>query len=75
MAIDPAQAWAKNVTIEYAKEVTINLGNFQNVKPSYKVSVELYDNINPHDAKEKIKKIVDSWLEQEIEEIQREARG
>lgn len=64
-----------NVRVEYTVEATINTGNFQNVKPGYRVSVDVPEGMHPEEARAKLKALVDPWLEADITEYQQEMRG
>lgn len=59
----------KDIVVEYHNEVTVNLGNFENQKPGYSLSATLEPGENPNDVRAKLRKTVDGWLEQEIDEI------
>ena len=61
-----------NVRVEYVVEATINIGNFQNVKPGYRVSADVPDDQHPAEVRAKLKALVDPWLEEDIEQYQRE---
>ena len=61
-----------NVRVEYVVEATINIGNFQNVKPGYRVSADVPDDQHPGEVRAKLKALVDPWLEEDIEQYQRE---
>lgn len=63
----------KNIVVTYAVDATVNLGNFENVKPHYAMSAELDDSENPTEAFDKIKTFVDSLLEAEIGSIKKGA--
>lgn len=58
----------ENVRIEYHAEVTINTGNFSNVKPGYALSADVAPGTNPDDARAELKRLVDGWLEEDIDE-------
>lgn len=64
----------KNVRVSYSISATINLGNFENIKPEYEISADVPDGVNPAVVREKLKRIVDSWLEQDVIEHKRDAR-
>ena len=70
--------------LKYGVEFTRNLGNFQNVKPSFELTVdvatseedEFEDQLNELDAiKNAIAEKVDAWLVQKVEELDEELRG
>ena len=58
-----------NVRIEYIVEATINTGNFQNIKPGYRVSADVPDGVHPGDVRAKLKALVDPWLQEDVDEI------
>lgn len=62
-----------NVRVEYIIDATINLGNFQNVKPGYRVSADVPDGVHPNEARAKLKALVDPWLEEDIDQHRSEA--
>lgn len=62
-----------NVRVEYSVDATINLGNFQNVKPGYKVSADVPDDQHPADVRAKLKALADKWLEEDIDQYRSEA--
>jgi len=64
-----------NVRVEYTVEATINTGNFQNVKPGYRVSADVPEGMHPEEARAKLKALVDPWLEADITEYHQEMRG
>lgn len=64
-------ATLKDVVVEYHNEVTINLGNFQNAKPGYRLSGTLEGGATKadiDDARAKFKSVVESWLEEDVKE-------
>lgn len=61
-----------NVRIEYHNDATINTGNFQNLRPGYTVSADVPEGVHPGVIRAKLKGLVDSWLEQDIEKIRAE---
>lgn len=60
----------KNINVEYHQEVTINLGDFQNIKPFYSMSAELEDGESPSEAFRKIRSLVEKMMEEEVSQIQ-----
>ena len=60
----------KNIKIEYHQEVTINLGNFQNIKPFYSMSAEVEEGESPADAFRKVRSLVEKLVEEEVAQIQ-----
>lgn len=61
-----------NVRVEYNAELTINTGNFNNVKPGYRVSADVPEGIHPSSVRDKLKALVDGWLEEDVNEIRSE---
>lgn len=59
-----------NVRVEYSIDATINTGNFQNVKPGYKISADVPEGVSPSVVRERLKATADAWLEQDIAEHQ-----
>lgn len=64
----------ENVRVEYSVEATINTGNFQNVRPGYRLSADLPAGMHPKDARARLKALADSWLEEDIEAIHKDMR-
>lgn len=64
-----------NVRVEHSAEITINTGNFQNIKPGYKVSADVPEGAHPSAVRAKLKALVESWLEEDVNEIQADIRG
>ncbi len=62
----------ENVRVEYSCEVTVNIGNFQNQKPGYRVSADVPAGTHPDIARAKIKALVDGWVESDVQDIQEE---
>lgn len=63
---------AKNVRVEYELSATINMQNFENQKPGYRVSADVPPGVHPDVVKEELKTLVEGWLEAEIKEIRGE---
>lgn len=61
-----------NVRVEYALEATINIGNFQNIKPGYVLSADVPEGMHPTEARNYLKSLVEKWLEEDVEEAQRD---
>lgn len=67
-----------DVVVEYHNEVTINVGNFENVKPGYRVSGTLAGKATKadlEDARAKLQAVVDGWLEADVEKIREELKN
>jgi hypothetical protein len=58
----------KDIVVEYRNEVTINIGNFENVKPGYTVRASVSEGEDVNSVRAKIKARVDGWLEEDIKE-------
>lgn len=59
---------AKNVRVEYQCEATINLGDFQNVKPMYKASADVPDGVHPNVVYNELKGLIDPLIQKDFEE-------
>lgn len=53
----------KNVRVEYGADATVNLGNFENVKPALKVAADVPDGEDPKDTIRELRELVDSFIE------------
>lgn len=62
----------KNIRVEYSVEATVNVGDFQNVRPGFTISADVPDGVSPTAVKNKLKQTADVWLEQRVEEIKAE---
>ena len=62
----------KNLTVAYSNEATVNIGNYQNVKHGYTLGAELEEGANPNDARAKLKATADRWLDEDIQQTQKE---
>lgn len=65
----------KNIRVEYSVEATINLGNFENIRPGYRISAEVPEGSNTREVRAQLKALADGWLEEDFEAIRAEARG
>ncbi len=63
--------------LKYGVEFTRNLGNFQNVKPNFELTVDAeFDSLEDLDViKEEIAKKVDQWLVDKVNELDEELAG
>jgi hypothetical protein len=59
----------KNVRVEYSLEATVNTGNFENLKPGYKLSADVPDGIHPDVIKKKLKALVEDWVAKDVADI------
>lgn len=64
-----------NIRIRYSSKMTVNIGNFQNLQPEYEMSADLEPGENPDEAFAKMKRKVDSLLEEDVLEILSEKNG
>lgn len=64
-----------NVRVEYSAEATVNLGNFENVKPGLKVSADVAEGESTKDVVRALRELVDSFIEHVVAEAKAEARG
>lgn len=66
-----------NVRVEHHVEATINLGNFQNVKPGYSISADVPDGVNPSEVAVKLRALTEKWLLEDIDNYraEMESRG
>lgn len=60
----------KNIKVEYRQEVTINLGDFQNIKPFYSMSAEVEEGEKPSDVFRRVRGLVEKLMEEEVSQIQ-----
>lgn len=64
-----------NVRVRHWAEVTVNTGNFENVRPGYEVSADVPDGVHPDEAKEKLKALVEKWIGEYVNEIHRDLKS
>ena len=57
-----------NIRVEVSGEVTVNLGNFENFKPGYRLSADVPKDSTPDEARAALREILDKWLEQDYVE-------
>jgi hypothetical protein len=62
-------------SIRYSAFYTRNLGNFENVKLGYELETDVPDGEKTNDVRERIKAKVQTWIQEDIEEVDREANG
>lgn len=62
----------KEIKIRVANGATINIGDFQNLRPEYEIQVTLADGVNPDEAKDKLQKKIDDWLESYVAGIRKQ---
>ena len=63
------------VRVEYSIEMTVNTGNFQNMKPGFKISADVPDDVHPGIILNKLEALAEHRLELKVNEIQAEAAG
>lgn len=64
----------KVTSVTYSLDATINIGDFENVKPSYSVTVEIEDGDDPDKVRAFAKNKVTAWMNSEYDEIQVELK-
>lgn len=62
----------ENVRVEFSTEVTVNTGNFTNVRPGYRLSADLPKDATLDEVRDFLKEKVETWLEEDIDEIRAE---
>jgi hypothetical protein len=62
----------ENVRVEFSLEVTINTGNFQNVRPGYRLSADVPEGAHPNSVRDKLRATVETWISEDIEEYREE---
>jgi phosphopantetheine adenylyltransferase len=64
-----------NIRVEYGADATVNLGNFENVKPSLKISADVAEGEDTKAVVRQLRELVDSFIEHVVAEAKAEARG
>jgi hypothetical protein len=64
----------KVTEVRYDLESTINLGDFENVKPGYGITLEIEDGDDPDKVRAFAKRKVTEWMNAEYDEIQVELK-
>lgn len=64
----------KNIRVEYSAEATVNLGNFENVKPGLSVSADVAEGEDTKAVINQLRTLVDSFIEHVVAEAKAEAR-
>ncbi len=59
------------VRVEYTLDATVNLTNFENVKPGYRVASNVRPGEHPNETRARLKKLVVGWLEEDIDEARK----
>lgn len=59
---------AFNVRVEYHVEATVNLGDFQNIKPGYVISADVPDGVHPQVVIDELKGVVDPLIAKDFED-------
>lgn len=65
----------RNIRVEYSAEATVNLGNFENVKPGLKVAADVSEGEDTKAVIRDLRALVDSFIEHVVAEAKAEARG
>lgn len=55
--------------VEYSLEVTVNIGNFENVKPGFKIITDVPDGEHPEVTKQRCEATVNQWMDEAVQEI------
>ncbi len=63
-----------DVEVEVSLSVTINTGNFENIKPEYRVKAKVRDGVHPDEAKTRLEARVDAWMEDYLTRLKAEKR-
>lgn len=65
-----------NVRVEYGVDATVNLGDFENVKPGLRVSADVAEGEDTKAVVRELRELVDSFIEHVVAEAKAEkARG
>jgi hypothetical protein len=64
----------KNVRVEASIDATVNIGDFQNVKPGFKISADVEEEEKVFEVKDKLVNTISSWLETEVQKIRDELK-
>lgn len=63
-------------SVKYSAFYTRNLGNFENVKIGYEIETdEFLPGENTESIRARLKAKVDRWVQEDIQEIDRDAKG
>ena len=65
----------KNVRATYGAEATVNLGNFENVRPGLTLSADVEEGESVKVVVRNLRELVDSFIEHVVAEAKAEARG
>lgn len=58
----------KNVRVSYGVEATVNLQNFENVKPGLHMEADVPDGEDPKETIKELQALVDSFIEHVVAE-------
>lgn len=64
-----------NIRVQYGAEATVNLGNFENVRPGLTVSADVAEGEDTKAVVRQLRELVDSFIEHVVAEAKAEARG
>jgi len=56
-----------NVRVTYRIGATINMGDFNNIKPEFEISADVPNGVSPTEVKNKLVTTAEAWLEANIE--------
>lgn len=55
--------------VEYSLEVTVNIGNFENVKPGFKIIADVPAGEHPEATKKRCEDTVNAWMDEAVKNI------
>lgn len=58
----------ENVRVEYSADATVNLGNFENVKPGLKIAADVPEGGSIKDTVNELVELVDSFITHAVNE-------
>lgn len=65
----------KNVRVEYGADATVNLDNFENVKPGLRVAADVAEGESVKAVVRELRELVDSFIEHVVAEAKAEKAG
>lgn len=65
----------KNVRVEYGADATVNLDNFENVKPGLRVAADVEEGESVKAVVRELRELVDSFIEHVVAEAKAEKAG
>lgn len=58
----------ENARVEYRVDATVNLGNFENVKPGITLSADVPEGANPKDVINELAELGDAFITHQVNE-------